>query len=317
MVDAGRLFTLAWRVLPRIPAPVVRAAFDLAARAVHRFNLGGVRQLERNLHRITGLTGRELRALSREGMRRYLRYYAEVFQLPRLTPAQIAARVRTVNEAPARRALEDGTVVAALGHVGNWDLAGAWSEQNLAHVITVAEKLEPPDLFTQFLQFRENLGMKIFAFDKGTGLFRHLVRAARAETALMPLLADRDLSRDGIVVDVCGHPMRVAPGPAAISLAAEVPFIGVFIRHERLRGARRRAAGSPWGIVIEFTGPLTAPPTAGPGAVGRMMQAWAEEYGAFLRRHPQDWHMLQKCFVADLDPERLARAEAGSYGEGA
>src|SRR5699024_8569755 len=33
------------------------------------------------------------RELFGDGMRRYLRYYAEVFQLPRLTPAQIAARV--------------------------------------------------------------------------------------------------------------------------------------------------------------------------------------------------------------------------------
>lgn len=35
-----------------------------------------------------------------------------------------------------------------------------------------------------------------------------------------------------------------------------------------------------------------------------------------LRRYPEQWHMLQKVFVEDLDPERLARARAtGERGD--
>jgi phosphatidylinositol dimannoside acyltransferase len=30
---------------------------------------------------------------------------------------------------------------------------------------------------------------------------------------------------------------------------------------------------------------------------------------AGIRAHPQDWHMLHKVFVADLDPARLAAAK--------
>lgn len=308
MVDTGRMFTWAWRILPALPSPLVRGLFDAAARIIHRFNIGGVPQLEKNLHRVTGLDGPDLRELSKEGMRRYMRYYAEAFQLPRFTPEQIAARVRTVNAGPTREALAHTTVVAGLGHLGNWDLAGAWSEGNFAHVVTVAEKLEPEELFEQFLDFRQGLGMKIFAFDKGHGLFPQLIRAARAEPALMPLLADRDLSRDGLIVTICGHPMRVAPGPAAVGLAAKVPLVGIFIRHERLTGARRRAAGSPWGIVIEFTDPIPPPGTDHAVNLEAMMQTWADHFSDFLGRHPEDWHMLQKCFEADLDLERLARS---------
>lgn len=315
MLDAARLFTWAWKVVPRLPTPVVRAVFDLVALGAHAANIGGVRQLRANLHRVTGAKGRMLRKLSRQGMRRYMRYYAEVFQLPRMTPEQISARVRTVNGGPVRRAVKNGTVVAGLGHLGNWDLAGAWSEAHLAHVITVAEKLEPEELFTQFLDFRQGLGMTIFAFEKGTGLFKNLVHAASTENAMMPLLVDRDLTRDGIVVQVCGHPMRVAPGPAAVSVAAQVPFVGAFIRHERLRGGRRKQAGSPWGIVIEFTNIIQPPPHAAGNATEQMMQSWADEFSAFVRTYPQDWHMLQKCFVADLDEDRLAQAASGVYGE--
>ncbi len=50
--------------------------------------------------------------------------------------------------------------------------------------------------------------------------------------------------------------------------------------------------------------------------VAAMTQAVARDYEDGIRAHPQDWHMLQKVFVADLDPERLAAADrAASDGE--
>ena len=41
-----------------------------------------------------------------------------------------------------------------------------------------------------------------------------------------------------------------------------------------------------------------------------MTQAMATVFEQAIREHPEDWHMLQKLFVADLDPERLARSRA-------
>jgi lauroyl/myristoyl acyltransferase len=40
-----------------------------------------------------------------------------------------------------------------------------------------------------------------------------------------------------------------------------------------------------------------------------MMQQVARLFEAGIRAYPEDWHMLQKVFVADLDPARLAAAE--------
>jgi KDO2-lipid IV(A) lauroyltransferase len=49
-----------------------------------------------------------------------------------------------------------------------------------------------------------------------------------------------------------------------------------------------------------------------------MMQQVARLFEAGIRAHPQDWHMLQRVFAADLDPARLAAAEsaAGTQGHG-
>lgn len=319
-IDLGAVFSLAWRWGPRLPEPVVRGLLTAVADGTWLARTGGVRQLERNLARVSpDLDAAGLRRLSRAGMRSYMRYYGEVFQLPALGPEHLRARVRMVDDAPMRELLAQGhTVPVALTHSGNWDLAGAWSQLYLAQVLTVAEKLEPPEVFEEFLAFREGLGMSILALDKGAGggVFRELLRRGRTMPGgIVPLLADRDLSHRGVEVDFSGHPARVAAGPAALAVALKEPLFGFMLHYERLRGARRQAAGSPWGIVGEFYGPLCPPEGLdGKAAVAALTQAWVDEVAAGIAAHPQDWHMLQKVFLADLDPERLARTRERAAG---
>jgi KDO2-lipid IV(A) lauroyltransferase len=40
-----------------------------------------------------------------------------------------------------------------------------------------------------------------------------------------------------------------------------------------------------------------------------MTQSCADVLGGAIREHPEDWHMLQRVFVADLDPDRLPAVE--------
>jgi lauroyl/myristoyl acyltransferase len=310
-MNAGSLFTLAWRVVPRLPGPVVRAVFDLVARVAHVLRIDGVRQLEANLARVLRQppSPRALRRLSRDGMRSYMRYYGEAFQLPGLTADQIAHRVRNDGaEEVLQHLAEHRSVIAALSHSGNWDVAGAWFVQQHGSVVTVAETLEPEELFREFLAFREGLGMTVVPFAKGTGVFRRLITEARRQDALVPLLADRDLSRDGIEVQFAGHPMRVAPGPAALALVTGLPLVPIHVRYERLHGDRRRRAGTPWGTVITFLDTIEVPDLPREQAIAAMTQAWVDAMVVQIRRYPQDWHMLQKVFTADLDRDRLARA---------
>ena len=63
-----------------------------------------VQVLEANLRRVTGpqATGKQLRALSREGMRSYARYWLEVFRLPVISRERILGDMRCTGEAPRR-----------------------------------------------------------------------------------------------------------------------------------------------------------------------------------------------------------------------
>jgi KDO2-lipid IV(A) lauroyltransferase len=318
-MNVGTLFGVAWRVARYVPEPVLRGAAALGADVVWWRRTGGVRQLERNLARVRpGATPAELRRLSRAGMRSYMRYYAEAFTLGSFTAAQTDARVRTVGLPALRRDLDAGrSVVLALGHLGNWDLAGAYAARAIGPVTTVAEKLEPEAVFREFLAFREGIGLEIIPLDASGGdVFRRLVRAVRRGGRLVPLLADRDLTAHGVEVTLWGETARVAAGPAALAVSTGAPLCPVTIHYERLDRVRRRAAGSPWGIVITFHPALPVPTGLPRGElVAALTQAWVDVLAQGIDAHPEDWHMLQKVFVADLDPARYAATVAQARGD--
>ncbi|QCB93679.1 phosphatidylinositol mannoside acyltransferase [Cellulomonas shaoxiangyii] len=308
-IDVARAYQLAWRYGHRVPGPVVRAVTTVAADATWARRGAGVRRLEANLARVRpDLDPRALRRLSRAGMRSYLRYFGEVFTLRRLTTDQLAARVRVTGADNVLPHLDAGRqVVLALAHMGNWDLAGAWSTQHLAPVTTVAERLQPEELFEEFVAFRESLGLAILPLTGGGDVFRELMRVVRTGPGLLPLLADRDLTARGVEVDLFGHRARVAAGPAALAVSSGAPLVPTAVTYERLRGARRRAAGGPWGVVISFL-PAVELQAGVPRSeqVRAATQAWVDQVAEAIRARPQDWHMLQRVFVADLDPARDA-----------
>jgi len=310
-LDPGSLLLTAARVVPRLPAWLSAAVFAGVAEAAALSGVAGVPQLRANIARaVPDATERELRRLTRRGMRSYMRYYEEALRLPTVSDVQLGARVRAVNTDWLRSEFAAGRpVVAALAHLGNWDLAGAWATRFLAPVVTVAEHLEPEELFQGFLDFRRGLGMTIIPLEQDGSTFRALLRASRGGAPIIPLLADRDLSRSGVDVELLGERARVAPGPAALAVATGNALTAVTIRYERLRGPRRQAAGSRWGIVITFGDPIEPP--AGlqrEEAVTHLTQAWVEQIADFIREYPEDWHMLQPVFVSDLDPARLKPA---------
>ncbi len=310
-MNAGKAFALGWRIVPRLPDPVGRAIFDLVALGAWLAHGGGVRQLERNLQRLRPeASRRQLRRLSRAGMRSYMRYYCETFQMPGWTGERLDARVRLAGGEDLKADLAEGkSVVLAVAHTGNWDLSGSWSVRNLGPVVTVVERLEPEELYQEFLAFREAQGVIVVPYEKGGNVFRTLIRHAKTGGHIIPLLADRDLSRGGIEVTLAGHRARVAPGPAALSLATGSRVYPTRIYYERLHGTRRRAAGTPWGTVLDFAPALEMPqaPTR-EEAIAALTQAWVDAVVESLNARPQSWHMLQKVFVDDLDPVRLAAA---------
>ncbi|MGK2348256.1 phosphatidylinositol mannoside acyltransferase [Actinomyces sp. W5033] len=312
------LYRLAWRHAHRLPPRVGYALCHLGADATWLLHTlqgrrTGVGQLRRNLARLLpGATPAALRRTTRQAMRSYMRYFYEAFALPGTSPEQLQARVRPDIDPRAYEDLATGSIVVALPHMGNWDLVGAWACSHLAQVLTVAEHLEPDDLFEQFVAFREGLGMRVIGQRRGEKAFDRLLAAAQEGHHVIALLADRDLSSAGIQASLCGHTMRAAAGPAALAVRLDRPLYYASVFYEPLTGERRRAAGGPWGVVLRLRKVEEPGPTAAPTRerVEAWTRAWVSALAPELVAHPTDWHMLQAVFDADLDPERLARAHA-------
>ena len=127
LTDAG--FGLGWSVVCRLPESWAQGAFRFSADLAWRRRGRGVQVLEDNLRRVIGVeaSAGELRALSRQAMRSYARYWLEAFRLPVMPEAGWSRGCATPGLETAFGYLAAGRgVVFALPHMGNYDLACAW-----------------------------------------------------------------------------------------------------------------------------------------------------------------------------------------------
>lgn len=299
-------FRLGWSAVRRLPEPAAyRLLLAIADRAARR-NGPGVQRLRANYARVRPeLPPAELDALVREGMRSYLRYYCEAFRLPTYDSDRLAEVLVMRNDAQVRRYLDAGSsVVVFIGHMGNWDLAGAWSTGHLAPVTTVAERLEPEELFQGFLEFRQSLGITILPLTGGENPFTGLRRAV-ASNQFIALPADRDLTRGGVEVDFCGHRARMAKGPAALAVLTGAPLFAAAIFYEDAQPGHGTGGKH---VVVEMSDEIPRSQASREAdRIAEMTQACARYLEPAIRAHTEDWHMMQRVFVDDLDPARLPR----------
>jgi len=285
-----------WFLVRLLPGRLAYRGFDFLAELSLRCGGKGVQRMRSNYATVRPeLTPRQLDALVRAGMRSYLRYWCEAFRLPDRSVDDLIAGITVVGDEPVRSALESGrSAVVFLGHLGNWDVAGAWSTTQLAPVTTVAERLKPQELFDEFLAFRERLGMRIIPLTRGSDVFRELTAACRSG-ALVALLADRDLTNGGIEVDFCGQRARMAVGPAALALNTDAVLFPCVVHYAP------RPQGRGWRTVVQFHDAVPVPAYGtSRQKIQAMTQTCADVLTGAVREHTDDWHMMQRVFAKDL-----------------
>ena len=297
---ADAAYALGWAAVRHVPEPVAREVFMLIAdRAWHRRGRG-VRQLEKNLRRVVGdgPTEAELRELSRRGMRSYLRYWLEAFRLPAMSRERILSGMRLTGAEGLWKDLDAGRgVVLALPHMGNWDHAGAWVALSGAPFTTVMERLKPESLYDRFVAYRAGLGMEVLPASGGDGGVFGTLAERLAQGRLVCLVADRDLTANGVEVEFFGRPARFPAGPAALAVRTGAALRPVTLWYE----------DGGWGARVHDEIPV---PAEGGHAerVQAMTQSVARVFEAGIAAHPEDWHMLQRVWVEDLPVRRRRRA---------
>ncbi|HEU5308219.1 MAG TPA: phosphatidylinositol mannoside acyltransferase [Acidimicrobiia bacterium] len=300
-------------VPPAIGTPLARGVAHLAPAVMGERRA----QVERNLRRIHG-ADYDPAALRRDvaaTFDSYGRYFYELFRLSTRTPEWINEHFHCTGIEHVWAGVHEGTgAVLALPHLGNWDFAGAWLALQGFDVAVVAEPVEPPELFEWFVETRGRLGMRVIPLSPSAAT--DVLKALR-NNEVVCLLADRDLTGDGVDVEFFGERTTLPGGPAMAALRAGAPLLPVgcyFLPDGDSRAdirppldtSRSRARGTS-GSGASGTSQSRASGTARTGRLrddmARVTQDLAHAYEDLIRVAPTHWHLLQPNWPSDR-PDR-------------
>ncbi|MDA0253128.1 MAG: phosphatidylinositol mannoside acyltransferase [Actinomycetota bacterium] len=288
-------YAAGWQVVRGMPEPLARGIAGAGARYAARG--GGPAQLRRNLARVIGTTPADVpESLIRASLASYARYWREAFRLPSMDHVALAGRLDAVFQGAEKfdAALRGGRgAVMALPHSGNWDMAGVWLAQHYGTFTTVAERLKPESLYRRFIDYRESLGFEVLPLTGGQRPPMEVLAERLRENRFVCLMADRDLTRAGVQVDFFGEPTRLPAGPARLAIETASPLHPAHIHYD----------GEDCVVRIDDALDTTS------GDVGVITQALADRFAVNIAAHPQDWHMLQPLWLADLSEQRRAYLE--------
>jgi KDO2-lipid IV(A) lauroyltransferase len=186
-------------------------------------------------------------------------------------------------------------VVLALPHSGNWDMAGVWVVQHFGTFTTVNERLKPESLYRRFIAYRESLGFEMLPLTGGERPPFDVLAERLRGNRIVCLMADRDLSRNGVQVDFFGEPTRMPAGSAKLAIETGAVLLPVHCFNEP----------DSWRFDVQ------SPVDTSSGDVSTITQKLADRFARNIAGHPADWHMLQPQWLSDLSDERRARLEAG------
>lgn len=258
--------------------------------------------VERNIERATGKTlstSERHRAVAR-AFGAYGRYYLDSFRLPGLSAAEIDDGFRYTGFEHITNALDAGTPpILVLPHLGGWEWAAFWLTKVHGYKVTaVVELLEPPELFDWFRSFRESLGMEVVAVGPEAG---PAILKALNDGAIVCLLSDRVVANaSSVAVDFFDEKTLLPAGPATVGLRTGAPLLPVAVYFD---GERH---------VAEVRPPVDTTRVGGfRSDVQRVTQSLADELERFIRKAPEQWHVLQPGWASDYRalgrpvPERL------------
>jgi len=291
--------------LRNLPEPLARAIAAVVGEVMAR-RPGETRDLvSAHLRRVlegstsgTELDPVALRRLTRRVYRAYARYWVEGARLPALSREFVSSRMLVEGFDNLKRAMAKGSgVVMVLPHVGSWEWGGAWLDAVGYPMTSVAERLEPPELFEWFIEQRRAMGLTIIPL--GPGSSATVLQALRAGR-LVGLLCDRDLVGNGVEVEFFGERTTLPAGPATLALRAGATLVSTVVYSGP--GLYHTAVISP---------PLD---TTRRGAlredVARLTQEIAHHFEGYIRRAPEQWHMFQpnwpseRAGSGDVAPDR-------------
>ena len=279
------LYLFAWKVIGILPEKTAYKLANFVSDRIFRRNGKGVKRLRSNYKRVMpNISERELEELTKDGMRSYLRYWFDTFRLNKWSKSRIIETTFVVRENLLRDPIEtkEGCIIA-LPHAGNWDHAAAYFCSTGIPLTAVVEKLKPEAIFKKFLAYRQSIGIEAISHREKT--IPILIERLN-QGKLIALVADRDMSRNGIEVNFLGGIAKMPAGPAILAIKTGSPLVTAYIRYLNK------------GIEITFDETIKLPVTGSEEEQIKIVtQSMSDNFAKRIKDSPVDWHMLQRIWV--------------------
>ena len=189
---------------------------------------------------------------------------------------------------------EHKSLIVVTGHLGNWELMGAYFARQGYRLKVFAKPLHNPKMEADLLAARRAVGLDVIYTGEGLKpALRHL-----REGGNLGFVADQDARRAGIPVPFFGAPASTALGPAVFAYLARVPILPVF--------AVRAGTGRHRFIICE---PIKAV-VAGEkreAALERMTRAHVAALEETIRKHPDQYFWFHRRWKTSV--EKMARVQ--------
>ena len=279
------LYLSIWKIIGFLPEKLAYKIANLVSDFTYLRNGRKVQRLRSNYKRVLpDLSKSELSKLTKAGMRSYLRYWFDTFRLDKWSKERIISTTEVVRENLLRDPIsaKQGCIIA-LPHAGNWDHAAAYFCSTGINLTAVVEKLKPEAIFKKFLAYRQSIGIEAISHREKT--IPILIERLN-QGKLIALVADRDMSRNGIEVNFLGGIAKMPAGPAILAIKTGSPLVTAYIRYLNK------------GIEITFDETIKLPVTGSEEEQIKIVtQSMADNFAKRIKDSPVDWHMLQRIWV--------------------
>jgi KDO2-lipid IV(A) lauroyltransferase len=279
------LYLFAWKVIGVLPEKSAYKLANLISDQIFIKNGKGIKRLRSNYKRVMPyISEPELEELTKDGMRSYLRYWFDTFRLNKWSKSRIIETTFVVRENLLRDPIEtkEGCIIA-LPHAGNWDHAAAYFCSTGIPITAVVEKLKPEAIFKKFLAYRQSIGIEAISHKEKT---IPILMERLNQGKLVALVADRDMSRNGIEVNFLGGIAKMPAGPAILAIKTGSPLVTAYIRYLNR------------GIELTFDETIKLPVTGSEEEQIKIVtQSMADNFAKRIKDSPVDWHMLQRIWV--------------------
>ena len=279
------IYLFAWKLIALLPEKSAYKLADHVSDRIYKKNGKGIIRLRTNYGRVMPeYSAQKLEELTKQGMRSYLRYWFDTFRLSKWSKNRIISTTQVIRENLLRDPVlaKQGCIVA-LPHAGNWDHAAAYFCSTGITLTAVVEKLKPEAIFRKFLAYRESIGIEAISHKEKT---IPILTQRLQDGKLIALVADRDMSRNGIEVNFFGKTSKMPAGPAILAIKTGAPLITAYVRY------------LPGGIEIIFDETIK-PTNSGSEEeqIKLITQSMADNFAKRIKEYPVDWHMLQRIWI--------------------